>query len=291
MIEHPRTKYIQLSDQRKITYCEYGELDGHPVFYFHGTPGSRYEPLSGNPAALKNGIRLIAPDRPGIGGSDYLENRSLLDWPQDVSQIADQLGISTFGVIGASGGGPHALACAHSIPERLRFTVLLGSWAPISGSGLAELMAPLDQFFSRIAARSPLLFSLPFYWFVLSSRYLSPGMFVKSMDSSLCEADRKILENRQVAAFFQEDVRESFAQGVRGPAEEAILLYGEWGFELGHITAPVQILHGEQDKFAPYPFAEYLHENLSDSRLISYQDEGHFFFTQPSMKFSAISPD
>ena len=100
------------------------------------------------------------------------------------------------------------------------------------------------------------------------------------MGSSLCGADRKILENQQVAAFFQEEVRESFAQGVRGPAEEAILPYGEWGFELGDIKAPVQILHGEQDKFAPYPFAEYIHENLPDSRLTSYQEEGHLFFTQ-----------
>lgn len=285
MIEHTKTKFIHFPDQRKIAYCEYGEPDGQPVFFFHGTPGSRYEPLFGHPAALKNDIRLIAPDRPGFGGSDYLEIRSLLDWPKDINQIADQLGISTFGVIGASGGGPHALACAHSFPKRLRFTILLGSWAPISRSGLAEFMAPLDQFFSRIAALSPLLFSLPFYWFVLSSRYLSPGMFVKTMDSSLCEADRKILNNQQVAAFFQEDVRESFAQGVRGPAEESILLYGDWGFELGEIKVPVQILHGEQDKFAPYPFAEYLHENVPHSRLISYHDEGHLFF---SLSFDEI---
>ncbi|MFN2213994.1 MAG: alpha/beta fold hydrolase [Anaerolineales bacterium] len=279
-MEYPTTKSSQLPDQRKIAYCEYGEPNSQPVFFFHGTPGSRYEPLFGHQAALKNGIRLIAPDRPGIGGSDYQENRSLLDWTEDVNQIADQLGISTFGVMGASGGGPHALACAYSIPKRLRFTILLGSWAPILRSGLAEFMAPLDQFFSRLAARSTFLFSLPFYWFVLSSRYLSPGLFVKSMDSSLCEADRKILENQQVATLFQEDVRESFAQGVRGPAEEAIMLYGEWGFELSDIKAPVQILHGEQDKFAPYPFAEYIHENLPDSRLISYQEEGHLFFTQ-----------
>jgi pimeloyl-ACP methyl ester carboxylesterase len=127
MQDYPQIQYIQLDDGRKIAYCEYGELQGKPIFYFHGTPGSRHEPLFGHQAAYENQYRLIAPDRPGFGRSDYQKGRTLLGWADDVMQIADQLGLETFGVMGASGGGPHALACAYAIPDRLAFTAVMGS--------------------------------------------------------------------------------------------------------------------------------------------------------------------
>ncbi len=153
----------------------------------------------------------------------------------------------------------------------------MGSWAPVATTDLTLDMAPLDQFFSSLASRSPFLFSLPFSWFVISSRYLSPQLFIKSMDSSLCEADRKLLGDPEMAAFFQEDVKEAFAQGVRGSADEAILLYKDWGFNLQDILAPVLIIHGEDDKFAPYSFGEYLHKTIPNSTLKNYPGHGHLF--------------
>lgn len=277
MSAFPDTKYIQLDDGRKIAYCEYGDPHGKPVFFFHGTPGSRHEPLYSHEAAQTYGYRLIAPDRPGIGRSDRHKGRSLLGWSDDVTGIADQLGLDAFGVMGASGGGPHTLACAYAIPERLSFSVVMGSWAPVATTELYKDMAPLDQFFSRLAPRSPFLFSLPFSWFVISSRYLSTNLFIKGMESSLCEADKLLLEDEQLASFFQQDVREAFAQGVRGPADESILLYLDWGFDLEQIDTPVMIIHGEEDNFAPYSFGEYLHKTLPNSRLDSYPGQGHLF--------------
>ncbi len=153
----------------------------------------------------------------------------------------------------------------------------MGSWAPIATTNLALDMAPLDQLFFSLASRSTFLFSLPFSWFVISSRYLSPQLFIKSMDSSLCEADRKLLSDAEMAAFFQEDVKEAFAQGVRGPADEAILLYKDWGFELGEINMAVYIIHGEDDKFAPHSFAVYLDKTLPNSTLKTYSGQGHLF--------------
>ena len=96
------------------------------MFYFHGTPGSRHEPFNARQAAQKHGYRLIASDRPGIGRSDFQEGRTLQGWADDVSQIADQLGMTTFGVIGASGGGPDVLTCSYAIPDRLVFSVVMG---------------------------------------------------------------------------------------------------------------------------------------------------------------------
>jgi pimeloyl-ACP methyl ester carboxylesterase len=84
MSAFPETKYIQLDDGRRIAYCEYGDPHGKPVFFFHGTPGSRHEPLLSHGAAQTYGYRLIAPDRPGIGRSDRHNGRSLLGWADDV---------------------------------------------------------------------------------------------------------------------------------------------------------------------------------------------------------------
>lgn len=291
MHDYPQTQFIYLDDGRKIAYCEYGEPQGQPVFFFHGTPGSRHEPVFGHRAAKQNNNRLIAPDRPGFGLSDYSKGRTLLGWAQDVVQISDHLGLETSGVMGVSGGGPHALACTYAIPDRLAFTAVMGSWAPVANTVLAREMAPLDQFFSRLATRSSFLFSLPFSWFLLSSRYLSPNLFIKSIDSSLCDADRQMLADPKFSSFFKEDIKEAFAQGVRGPAEESILLYQDWGFDLGDIHLPVLIVHGEEDKFAPISFGEYLHQTLPNSRFEQYPGQGHLFLATIFDQFFELITD
>lgn len=271
----PVTKYLTLPDGRKIAICEYGDPRGQPVFYFHGTPGSRHEPIHADEPARGHGIRVIAPDRPGMGASDPQPGRTLLNWPEDVIQIADQLEFDRFGLIGASGGGAHTLACAYANPERLLFTAVMGSWAPVAGTELARDMAPLDQFFSKVSRYSATLFSLPLFFFVIASRYLSPRMFVKSIDSSLCEADRNLLQNEKLTEFFQQDIREAFSQGVSGSSDESILLYQDWGFNLADIRTPVMIMHGEDDKFAPKSFAEYLHKLIPGSSLEIFPNQGH----------------
>lgn len=277
MNDYPETQYIQLKDGRKIAYCEYGDPMGQPAFYFHGTPGSRHELFLNQKSAHQKGFRLIATDRPGFGRSDYQQDRTFLSWSEDVLEVADSLSLDAFGMIGTSGGGPHVLACALTMPDRLAFSAVVSSWAPVFSTDLAEEMAPLDQFFSRLASRSPFLFSLPFSWLSFSFRYLPTSLFIKSLDSSLCDADRQILSDPKIAAFFQDEVAEAFAQGMRGAVEESILLYLDWGFELQEITAPVLIIHGEEDKFAPFSFGKYLHENLPNSTFRGFPGQGHLF--------------
>jgi pimeloyl-ACP methyl ester carboxylesterase len=114
---HGRT--TQLRDGRTIGYVEYGKPNGRPLFYFHGHPGSRFEVRFLQEQAEENGVRLVGVDRPGLGLSSYKAGRSILDWPDDVSELADFLQIKFFSVVGFSGGGPYALACAFRIPSRL----------------------------------------------------------------------------------------------------------------------------------------------------------------------------
>jgi pimeloyl-ACP methyl ester carboxylesterase len=268
---------VELSDGRRLAYSVFGAPQGRPAFYFHGTPGSRHEPSLGHDAATRHAVRIVALDRPGCGWSDYHSGRRLLDWPHDVLEAAQQLGLGRFGVVGASGGGPYALACAHAIAECLDFVAVMGSWAPVHGTPLAQDMAPLDRFFARLSGSLPLLFYAPFSLLALAAKHLSPRTFFKSIDSSMSDPDRELIRDRAVADFYANDMREAFRQGVRGPADDAILLYQDWGFNLEEIAIPVHIFHGQEDKFAPYSFAEYLHHTIPQTTLHAYPQEGHLF--------------
>ncbi|MEM8863860.1 MAG: alpha/beta hydrolase, partial [Chloroflexota bacterium] len=134
-------KQITLKDGRKLAYSTYGsEPEGKPIFYHHGWPSSRLEGANYGDAATKLNGRLIAVDRPGIGRSDLKPNRKLLDWPDDLSELADQLGIDQFYVLGTSGGGPYVAACAYRIPDRLLGAGIVAGLSPMTNPKTKEGM-------------------------------------------------------------------------------------------------------------------------------------------------------
>jgi pimeloyl-ACP methyl ester carboxylesterase len=276
--EKPQTQYVRVGNERQIAYCEYGDPQGKPVFYFHGTPGSRYEGLFGDRPGKEYGYRIIALDRPGLGRSDYVKDRRLLDWPQDVKEVAKQLGVGRFGAIGASGGGAYALACSYAIAEQLEFSAVMGSWGPVAAEPkLWEKMAPLDRFFGKLSQGVPWLFYIPFSLLGYAAKRISPQGVMKSIESSMSEADKQLMADEEMARFYADDIAEGFRQGVRGPADDAIILYGEWGFGVEEIEIEVHLFHGEEDKFAPYNYAVYFDEKIPQTKLHGYPGEGHLF--------------
>ena len=106
------TAAVTLPDGRELAYEEYGDPAGFPVLSFHGGLSSRLDAAPANEAARRMGVRLVSPDRPGMGLSTYQPGRRLLDWPADVTHLTDALGIGRFAVMGWSAGGPYAAACA-----------------------------------------------------------------------------------------------------------------------------------------------------------------------------------
>jgi pimeloyl-ACP methyl ester carboxylesterase len=121
---------IVLPDGRRLAYAEFGKPEGFPVMYFHGSPSSRLEPLLiGDSVWSRLGLRIIAPDRPGIGRSDFQPNRGLVHWPQDMIALSDALGLAKFAALGNSGGAPYVAACAAMTPEQLTSAVIVsGGW-------------------------------------------------------------------------------------------------------------------------------------------------------------------
>ncbi|MDA1004205.1 MAG: alpha/beta hydrolase, partial [Chloroflexi bacterium] len=133
---------ITLADGRRLAYAEYGAPTGVPVFVFPGTPGSHLLSSVAEQPALARGVRIIAPDRPGIGRSDDQPGRRFSDWPADVAQLADALGCERFAVVGISGGGPYALSCASALPARVTIAGIVSSPAPFDVPGMLDGMPP-----------------------------------------------------------------------------------------------------------------------------------------------------
>src|SRR5690349_9926528 len=140
-VTSPQPRTIALEDGRKVSYAEFGDPNGHPVLYCHGAPSSRLEPLFITDQKIKShGLRIIAPDRPGIGGSEPVPHASFATWAKNAQEIADKLSLDRIVVMGNSGGTGYALAVAHSMPDRVRRTVLVSSaWrmdSPAAKQGL-----------------------------------------------------------------------------------------------------------------------------------------------------------
>lgn len=125
---------IQLTDGL-LACLELGDSRGVPVFYCHGFPGSRFEARLAAGAARRLGIRVLAPDRPGLGASTYLTGCTIGDWAADVTELADRMALERFALLGVSGGGPYALACAARILQRVRAVAVVAGMAPTRAIG------------------------------------------------------------------------------------------------------------------------------------------------------------
>jgi pimeloyl-ACP methyl ester carboxylesterase len=144
---------VSTSDGRTLAFAEYGDPDGFPVFFLHGSPGSRLWRHYDESVYVDVGVRLFTHDRPGYGWSARNPGRRVVDCAGDIAALADELGIEQFAVTGSSGGGPHSLAVAARLPERVTGAGCMVSLAPFDAPGLDHLegMDPVNVRFVEIA--------------------------------------------------------------------------------------------------------------------------------------------
>jgi len=271
--------FITVKDGRKIAYYQYGAKDGAPIFFCHGT-GSHVHVMLLNNAARRLGYRIIVPDRPGIGLSDFQPRRKILDGANDIAALADHLGIDKFGVMGISGGGPTLFACAYSLAPRLKFVVDLACAAPLyTDPAATKDLGWVDRLYAKLGVWLPLcLFQIPFAMLGFQQKTLkSPQAFAKMMQSSMCGADMELFQNKDLQYLFMRDFQELFRQGSKGPALDAQLIYHPWEFDLRKIKSHVEIRQGSDDRWIPTSFSRYLAGVLPDAKLHMIQGQGHFY--------------
>jgi len=274
-----------LSDGRALSYNVYGlnspsDMVIWNVFYFHGFPASRLEAALWHSEALSQKIRIIAPDRPGMGHSSMQQGRKISDWPKDVVELADHLRIQEFSVLGISGGCPYALACAHDIPNDRLKSIAICSGAYPTSFGTQGMMFGA-RLLLNVASWSPSLVAFAMDQGIgKSSRNQEhPEIFeqkiMKEMESRP-SPDKACLEDQSFKELFLDSVKAAFRVSAEGVAWDAKLLATPWGFELESIQRDKIILwHGKEDVNSPFPMAQKAQTLLKNAKLIGFDNEGH----------------
>ena len=263
----------------KLSFHEYGDPQGNPLFFYHGT-GSHVHGMLLHKPGRKHGFRIIAPDRPGVAQSDFRPGWTILEYAQNMADLADELGISTFGAIGISGGGPTLMASAFAIPDRLSCVVDLACAMPLyQDPEMIKHLGAMDRLYAELGSHLPLpLFEIPFSILGIMQKVMkSPKSFAKMFDSSLCPADKELFQLPELQYLFMRDFQELFRHGAEGPAYDAQTVYKEWGFNLADIDIHIEVFQGTADIFIPQQFSEYLAHTAKDVRLNLIEGQGHFY--------------
>jgi len=268
---------IHLTDRRRLAYAEYGEPEGAPVFLFHGLPGSRlsWGYLSGG--KFPPGLRMIAPDRPGYGHSDPKPGRTVIDWADDVEALADALNIERFAVLGVSGGGPGALACAWKMPNRLTSVGVVASPAPTNAPGVFAGMSKTNRFFMKLAWYLPWISTLNVRllgWIIRRN----PARYIDTMKFKVHDVDKAILARPEIRNMLIEDFAEALQEGGDGMVGDMSANHGNpWGFPLDQIKLKIHVWVCELDLSVPPTMGRYLGNQVPNCEVTSVPDAGHLW--------------
>ena len=268
---------VALPDGRCLAYAEYGDPGGSPVLAFHGLPGSRLSWGMLPDSPIPPGVRLIAPDRPGYGRSAPNPGRDLLAWADDVARLADALSLERFALLGVSGGGPGALACAWKMPERLTSVGVVSSAAPSDAPGVFEGMSRTNHFFMRLAWRLPWLSRLNLRLLAKVIRR-DPARYIDAMQYKVDAVDRAILARPEIRRMLVEDFAEAVRTGADGMVGDMSANHGRpWGFELGEIAAHVHFWFCELDRSVPAAMGRYLAGAIPGCEATFVSNAGHLW--------------
>jgi pimeloyl-ACP methyl ester carboxylesterase len=232
------------------------------VVYHHGSPNIGSPPAPLFATSEEVGVRWLGYDRPAYGGSTARPGRTVGSAGAVVAAIADAVGISTFAVMGHSGGGPHALACAALLPGRVSAALSISGLAPYDAEGL--------DFFDGMAAAG-----------VGSLRAAAAGRDARAAyeeaasedDIGFIEADEQALSGEW--SWFLDVVRPAIAQGPDGMIDDDVAATSPWEFDVRRIDVPVLVVHGQRDRMVPPGHGAWLADAIPGAELRTFADEGH----------------
>lgn len=257
-----------------------GPEDGTMLVFHAGTPsaGRLYAPHVD--AGAERGLRHLTYSRPGYGESDRHAARTVADCAEDVAAIADELGAEQLFVIGASGGGPHALACAALLGDRVLAAASVAGVAPADAEGLDWLAGMgqenLDEFAAARAGEQPLLEFLKQNASELTNAN-GPELHA-ALGELLSDVDRSVLTG-EFADYLATAVKVALSNSVWGWFDDDLAFLRHWGFDLQSITLPVTIWQGKQDRFVPFGHGEWLARHVPSAQLQLRPEQGHLSLT------------
>ncbi len=263
-----RDRSILLPDGRTMGYAEYGDPEGAPVVLFHGMPGSRLIGTVFDGVARGRRARILVADRPGYGTSSPVRGGTLLGYVDDVVALAETVRAADFAVLGVSGGGPYALACASRLPGRVRRCGLLSAIGPLALPRAMDGLAPANRTFFRLGRYMPSLVA---------------GLIARQVRSSRTSMQRFVDEGRSplpdvspgVFARMMADQSEAVRPGSKGVRFDLRNVTRACGFPLDRVRVPVALWHGAEDKLAPLPLARYVADSVPGGTITVVPGAGH----------------
>jgi pimeloyl-ACP methyl ester carboxylesterase len=264
-------------DGRTLEAIVEGPEDGTLVISHHGTPGSASEIWPPHiDAAAERGLRLACYSRPGGAGSDRDAGRSVADCAQDAAAIADHLEADRFYSIGGSGGGPHSLACAALLPDRVIAAATIASVAPFEADDLdwsAGMGEENLQEFDAVQAGPEALEAFLNEW-LTELTDITGEQVLAALGDLVSEPDAAVLSG-DYAEHSAASMRDAIRSGIWGWFDDDFAMFKPWGFDLAAIEVPVTVWHGTEDRFVPLAHGEWLAGRVAgaDARLLD--DHGH----------------
>ncbi|HEY3724084.1 MAG TPA: alpha/beta hydrolase [Acidimicrobiia bacterium] len=269
-------KNLKLSDGRDLAYDEYGDPGGTPVIFNHGLSDSALIRNPDDALTASLGVRVIAADQPGVGGSSPQPGRKMVDWGKDMEELADALDLGRLAVAGHSGGSPHALAIPYRMPDRVTKIVLASPVAPLDEKGMGKLMINKDL---KLLAKIHHLHHLIKWASDYSAKKAEKDIpsFVETTVKD-DESDREtFLGDPAQREMFEASFTAGMIQGGEGMYEMMMALW-DWGFRPEDITHHVELFYGEADDMLDPEMPLHLADRLPDCTTHVWPGAGHYGF-------------
>ena len=267
---------ITTSDGRDLRIHEAGDLDGYPVVYHHGTPSEGTLLRQWVEDASARGVRLIGYDRAGYGGSAPKPGRSVADIASDITSIADALGVDRFATWGISGGGPHALACAALLADRVSAAASLAAVAPYDADGLDWLAGMgrdnIEEFGAAVEGREALERWMAAH--VPGLLAADPAGVAEAMASLLSPVDRAAFTG-EIGAAMADSMQTALRNRADGWIDDDLAFVSPWGFDVAEIGVPLLLWQGDHDLFVPPSHGAWLAARIPGVDAHLSPEDGH----------------
>jgi pimeloyl-ACP methyl ester carboxylesterase len=268
---------IELRTGRKLEVRDYGDDTGHPVLFFHGLIGSHHQASYISDQATRKGLHVIAPNRPGVGASEFVPRSSAGEAVADIEDLAKALKLDTFSVIGISGGTAYALATLHRLPHRVRTVTVISGMGPMRTSGALHGMDRRRWMILKVGSRYPRLAQHGFQK-AANRFHADPDRFLDRLITTWSLADQNVFKRRAIYDLFMKDLHQVFTEG-KGPESlsQELKIYGNYDFALGDLPVGTRVTlwQGLSDNIVPRAMAWSMAQALPNCEA-HFVPGGHF---------------
>jgi len=267
---------LVLPDGRRLGFRVYGDPDGMPVLFLHGTPGSRIKFSIAHESGRSQGLAIVAPDRWGYGLTDAPAKPSLRAFGDDMAALMDKLGSQRFAVGGISGGGPYAAAVGACLGPRVTALALVSPVGLIADVGLGPSLPPMHRFCFTVLPRRPRTVSTAMRAFRWSLAH-TPRLAGELTTWRAVRPDKRLIRRPEVRQRVLGSIKEGLRAGTAGPNIDLSIFSRPWGIDLSKVAAPARLWIGTRDANVPIAAARALAERIPTCELVMLPNVGHLW--------------